>query len=583
MIPKFPPFYLIALASPLAAATSSDRDAQWDEEQSHSADIFQDGGLMMPATYQDEVSFIQYYSMVTRKQLVKMNHTTLAKKTNRFTRPLSQAAKLKKLINDKAPPGGWWWYDMCMFAFMPLVLFTRCLCHLCLRHQSGTLHYKKSGLGILHTVTATTTLMNSYTYDQRWVFDMDFKHPYDPLIPIGMQAQYLRLWQQAWFVILWLSVGLAWRYELDADMHLRAMSLGGSTLAMAALCISDLFLVNLATVICFSMLMALLISSIDQDFPIWFALRLTIGTVYIFSGLNKINPLWMEEGVQDWMPQWAIQWAFLHHSLWIAGFLFAIGEASVGFALITPWRPLQLLAALGSMAMHIVIIVTLARAGWDYGVMPLNVLCIVFDLTFIFFSSQSKSQPDIKQSVSRDTIQTSTPSARRAFVGLSRAFFFGTLAIVHGFGPASYLLSTNASWPCNGQMALSPYSSNYPAWEIHMTDSEASKYEINSKSALGAVAPMFFPKAGGWRYFNFCEFLDQRARGLAEGCSSAGSTRALLRLGGWVAEQMRLTTEVIIGEKLPMGFKHPSGELPAHRYVCSPICLPVAVATVNTP
>ena len=109
--------------------------------------------------------------------------------------------------------------------------------------------------------------------------------------------------------------------------------------------------------------------------------RLVIATTYIWSGLHKLNPAFINE-VFPWMlqPVTNILPESLHAYLYASAVFIPIVETGIGIALLTnKFRNLAVAAAIG---MHLSILALLGPVGqgWNSVVWPWNLAMIAFDI-----------------------------------------------------------------------------------------------------------------------------------------------------------------------------------------------------------
>lgn len=441
---------------------------------------------------------------------------------------------------------------------------------------------EKTALGILHEAVAAAVLALSYM-DRRWIMDSTFEHPYDPLIPAfsnSPSAQVaLRLWQQFWLPILWVSLGAAFvpgppvkrmpraltEAASEAAEVMRLIAVSMSVVAMCALGVSDIYLWGFQHIFCLTCLLAIMIRSYDGSFPALWAVRISLSMMYIFSGLNKINSAFMEGGAAFFMPMLSswLSYSAVGRSF---GLAIVLGEALCGASLIFPTPPwLRRTGASLLVMMHVYILCFLWVVRWNYVVMPVNVVCIV-GLYFTAIAPGDVAEERIPLATSSGS---SAKARRRISFPVARAAFFGHLIVLQAMGPASYVVSSSPMWPNNMGMAFALYDFNPISYSI-----ETGPVQSTTHAALATMGLLADGKGGG--RFNSQHFLMARhsfgTESFPDGLCTMQSERGQLRLAAWLAERLETTVTVTITDKMPLGLRPPTAPRLSHRYACSPVC-----------
>jgi uncharacterized membrane protein YphA (DoxX/SURF4 family) len=194
--------------------------------------------------------------------------------------------------------------------------------------------------------------------------------------------------------------------------------------------------------------------TIKQQQAILTTFKLMIAAIYVWSGLQKLNPLFFSE-IYPWLMEPItnhLQENSIEHLKFI-GYLFPVFEIATGVCLLI--ASLQRFAVIAVIAMHLFILFSVGPLGHNFNpvIWPWNIVMILF--TLILFK---------------------TPESV-GFTGLKSALTFHTSKITILIFVIFPFLNFFNCW--DSYLSHNLYSGNTANGIIHVTDSVAEKLPVN--------------------------------------------------------------------------------------------------------
>lgn len=502
---------------------------------------------------------------------------------------------------------------------MWLVLACFCLRWLCCAmHRNGAACIQTC-YGIIHEACAIAVLMLSHM-DRRWIIDTTWNHPYDPLFPITLNPKVLRLWQQFWLAVLWLSLCATFGYRLDQEVSGRALPLAGCLLAMWALVVSDLMLCSFQHIIAACLLAVLFCRSVDHQFEAKVWLMRVLALPYMFSGLNKVNPSYLSDGFPYLTAELAPMLSSEPKLKFVGGLFTALMETALGFGLIALccgrakccfWIMAEGTVLGGLIGMHALIVVVLSLKHWNYVVIPINVACAATLSVCYLLPYKEKTWKDLCISLNEDiesqqeTLHSEANGTKCG--GSCGDDDIGSCDIVSvGIDAALYRRKIGNEQPVRHTIvsdhALAPEPSDIQSFRLHPKSLlwvRAVKGTflaiwlwtcmLGPASWLLSTNPPWINNAGSaftMYCFNDMHFnsshplpsLNKRmmllSHPIPDGQFYLRSNKGILKFAEWAARQAGHDVAVDIKDKLPIGFARIEGQAQKiHRYNCRPECV----------
>lgn len=420
-----------------------------------------------------------------------------------------------------------------------------------------------AAFGVLHEAIAAATLALVYI-DRRWIWNSSLDHPYDSLFPFPSDPTNIRMWQQFLFAVLCTSTCSTLMCKLDGTLKARMVPLSGAALSLFFLMMSDLLMAHFAHLVSLAIFVALCCKSVDASYPVDFALRLTFGPMYLFSGLNKVNPNWLETGfsyiTEEFMPGVASN----NNLVYVASLAIALGEAVAGFGLMVPFALCQKLAAGSLVLMHMGIITMLVVKHWGYSVMPINAAFLSANLCFLLKLSAKDGGGNYESG--KSNFELSDVHYEKGWVDSKvgswcwRAFSKALLPLLWFVfflaGPFSYSFSRSPTWPNNSGFAFSMYSMNENNYML--------QGPLNSSSLISEYTTSHI----------MSDRMSLGSQTIAEGFCYLQSWRSQFAFASWLARASNQPIHVRSSRKLPLGLRRVADRGPNHAesFLCNPTC-----------